>query len=618
MRPEITATVLLMLGGAAVWTARELWRRLRFRMAVVPGVVSAHQPEALEVKLRGRDEALRRLGLALSANRVLVIGGWAGIGKTTLGRALAEELEPMQTAIWVDCKKGMGLESLINALASFFGVEYQGFAYILEGNLVRNPDEAVAAFVSELDHGRNVLFLDDFHVVTDRSVIQVLLRALRLRPGKARTVILTRDVNELKEALASKGAQVTYAEELVLPSLDREGSLELLHDRGLRDSPDEDLVRLYEKTRGHPQGLELCAGLLRDGMPIEEIEALPLFQRSGDEEKSLRRVLQETEKRLSPAELHLLRRCSVFDEPFDERAMAAVCPMERCTEVAQKVERRFLLSPRNGHYELHPLLREYFCQGLKDDVPLVHGLAGQYYLTQADKTHREGERLTIRLKAHRHMELAGDNRQLVALFRSVFEPLERTGRWVEGRRICQLSLHASRALGDRKRESYCLGGLGIVYLNQGEAKKAIEYFCGALEISREVSDRRMEAGTLGNLGNAYASLRKPLKAVEYYQQALEMAIERGDRGMVGITLGNMGLAYADLGEPQNAIGNYKEALVIARETGDPWAEVNHLGNLGIAYADLAKPEKAREHYQQSLELARRIGDRRGEANAPAT
>jgi tetratricopeptide (TPR) repeat protein len=582
---------------------------------MAPGVITAHQPEALEIPLRGREQELEQLKTAIRSNRVVVVGGWAGVGKTTLGRCLAGVLQTPQVGIWVDCKRGMGLESLINALANLSGAEYEGFAYILKENLVKNPDQAVAALVRALDHGDNVLFLDDFHLVTDRHIAHDLAKALRLTTERARTVILTRELDKLKDALASKHAQVTYCEELVLADLDRRASLELLRDRGLGDWSEADLGRLYKKTRGHPQGLELCAGLLLDGMPIEDIERMPLFQRSGDEERSLRRVLQETEKRVSPGELHLLRRCSVFDEPFDERAMATVCPMEECAQIAEKVERRFLLSRRNGRYDLHPLVREYFYDRLKDDAPLVHGLAGRYYLGEVERITNDSERLALRMKAHGHFELAKDRAQLVALFPQVFDPLETTCRWAQARRICELTLDASRFLKDRKTEAQCLGDLGIICDDQGEPKEAVAYHQQALAISREVGDRRGERGHLGDLGNAYAHLGQVEEAIQCYQQSLRMAIDAGDRKMEGWNLGNLGLAYAVLKELEKAIGYYQEALIVAREIGDRRAEVNHLNNLGMASADLDRPEKAVECYQQSLELARALGDRRGEANA---
>ena len=155
--------VLGVLARPAEWAVNALRHRIRFqRKLPLGGVVTAHQPEALEIALRGRDTELEQLNEALHSNKLIVIGGWAGIGKTTLGRALAQQLQPTQIGIWVDCKSGMGLESLINALANFFGVEYEGFAYILKENLVKNPEMAVAAFVRALDQGENPCFWTTF------------------------------------------------------------------------------------------------------------------------------------------------------------------------------------------------------------------------------------------------------------------------------------------------------------------------------------------------------------------------------------------------------------------------------------------------------------------------
>jgi tetratricopeptide (TPR) repeat protein len=575
-------------------------------------VVTAHQPEALEIRLRGRETQLNHLKGALRSSKVIVVGGWAGIGKTTLGRALAQQLESTETPIWVDCKKGMGLESLINALANFFGAERQGFAYMLKENLVKSPDLAVAAFVRELDHGDNVLFMDDFHLVTDPHVLHDLVKALRLTAKQARTVILTREVDKLEEALASEHAQMTCSEELVLGDLDKPGSLELLQDRGLGDRAEGELGRLYERTAGHPKGLELCAGLLVGGMPIEEIEALPLFRRSGDDERSLRRVLEETEKRLSRDELRLLSRCSVFDEPFDAYAMAAVYRTEACADVAGKLQRRFLLSPRDGRYEVHPLVRGYFYHGLKDEAAFVHGLAGHYYLAQANGPGGETERLTLNLKAHRHFELAQDRRQLIDLFWSVFYGLDLAGRCEEASRICEVTRRASTVLKDREAEAHCLGSLGLVRADQGRVREAIHLHQQALTISREIGDRRGESADLGNLGSAYLRLGEVRKAIEYHEQALIISREIGDRRGEGADLGNLGLAYANLGEVQKAIGYYEQALIISRDIGDRGMEGNVLGNQGSAYLRLGEVQKAIEYHEQALIISREIGDRRGE------
>ncbi|TKJ31634.1 MAG: hypothetical protein CEE40_01035 [Chloroflexi bacterium B3_Chlor] len=603
--------IITILARPAGWIINTLRHRWRFRVtAPLGGVVTAREPEPLEISLRGREEELAGLEAALEAKKLIVIGGWAGIGKTTLGRALAERLAPTQTCIWVDCKPGMGLESLINALANYFGVSYEGFAFILKENLVKNPELGVAAFVRTLDHQRNVLFLDDFHLVEDRIIVNDLLRALRLRPRQGRTVVLTREVDRIKEGLAPEGVQETYAHALTLLDLDRASAVQLLRDRGLRETTEDELGRLHEKTGGHPKGLELCAGLLRSGMPMEGIEKLPLFQHSGDEQRSLRRILQETERRLSRDELRLLARCSVFDEPFSAQAMECVYQTETSRRVAATLEEKFLLSRTDDHHELHPLLREYFHARLKDDSALVHGLAGHHYLSETDEAPDDPLGLTLTLKAHRHFELAGDHRQLLELFWRVFNPLELSVRLGEAERICELTLDASGPLRDRGRQSDTLGALGIICARQGEMQKAIEYYEQALDIAREIGDRRGEGNHLGNLGNAYADLGQLEKAIEYHKQALVISKEIGDRRGEGSDLGNLGLAYAALGQVEKAIEYYQQALEIAREIGDRRGEGSHLNNLGEVWKEQGEYECALASYLLALEVGQAINDPR--------
>jgi tetratricopeptide (TPR) repeat protein len=613
MPDALKSTVLAILASAFGWVAHRLWRRLRFRRALPwGGVVTAHEPERLEIPVSGREEELASLEKALEKKSLIVVGGWAGIGKTTLGRALAQRLDWPKLGVWVDCKAGMGLESLINALANYFGTNHEDFSRILEKDLATTPEQGIAAFVSALDRKENIVFLDDFQLVDDPVVLDDLLKALSLRPKQARTVVLTREADRVKDLLRPEGAKHAYAEELPLGDLDRKGAFELLRDRGLEECGEDELQRLYDKTNGHPKGLELCAGLVKTGMEIEEIESLPLFERSGDEEKSLRKILQETEKRLSKDELRLLQRCSVFDEPFNGRAMDYIYQTDRWKDVLPGLEERFLVSRTDGQHEVHPLSREYFYTGLKD-LKLVHGLAGHYYSAQAEVSTEEQEQLTLRLKAHYHFQLAGDSHQLIEMFSHIHKPLVNAGRWVEAKRVCELTLEASRKLKDRKAESALLNSLGNMCSREGEWDRAIELYNKSLEIKEQVGDIHGMAQTYNNLGLVYANRGEWDRAIELYNKDLEISEQVGDIHGMAKTYTNLGSVYANRGEWDRAIELYNKDLEISEQVGDIHGMAKTYTNLGLVYADRGEWDRAIELYNKDLEISEQVGDIHGMA-----
>jgi len=147
-----------------------------------------------------------------------------------------------------------------------------------------------------------------------------------------------------------------------------------------------------------------------------------------------------------------------------------------------------------------------------------------------------------------------------------------------------------------------------VYVDLGQAQKALDYYNQALPISREVGDRSGEAATLNNIGSAYSALGQAQKALDYYNQALPISREVGDRGGEATTLTNIGAVYRALGQPQKALDYYSQALPIRREVGDLGGEAVTLSDIGGVYSDLGQPQKALDYYNQALPLAVAVED----------
>jgi tetratricopeptide (TPR) repeat protein len=207
-------------------------------------------------------------------------------------------------------------------------------------------------------------------------------------------------------------------------------------------------------------------------------------------------------------------------------------------------------------------------------------------------------------------------------------------------------------MGDRRRECFALGALGLVYGMLGEHARAIEYHRQELTVAREIGDRRLEGDALRHLGITFSISGEQLRAIEYHKQALvadrdsgdlageaedltdlstaherlgdfgpaaeyrerALAIHRktGDRLGAANDLANLGIAYASLGEYRRAIGYHEQSLAIHRELGDRRAEATALGNLGNSYGNLGEYRRAIEYHEQALAIHREIGDRWGE------
>ncbi|MEO0537013.1 MAG: tetratricopeptide repeat protein [Cyanobacteria bacterium P01_A01_bin.123] len=113
----------------------------------------------------------------------------------------------------------------------------------------------------------------------------------------------------------------------------------------------------------------------------------------------------------------------------------------------------------------------------------------------------------------------------------------------------------------------------------GQFQAALESCQAQLEHYQTNGDRRRESYTLGNLGLAYAGLGQPAQADEFYQQSLGLARQINDRRTEAIVLNNQGRAAHDRGQYEQANTLYQQALSIARDIGERALEEQILLNL---------------------------------------
>lgn len=436
-------------------------------------------------------------------------------------------------------------------------------------------------------------------------------------------------------------------------------AVDYLASNGLDKVEPEKLEELATGVDGHPLALKLLVELVKEFGVKDTLEDLSMYQESKDDTIKKARKLFD---KLAGEEKELLERFSVYREPVDLKGLKEIFTENTPKNAVKKlIDKSLLETNHNGKYWLHPLVREFSYEDLKNKKK-THILAVKYYLSfSLPKNPTKKESLQSAIEAHYHackaeeydlaaniiwmynlphlLDLWGNSRTLIEIYEKLLpkdhfkdEPIlkkrsihgcilgnlggahSNLGEPRKAIKYYEQALKFVREEGDKREEGAALGNIGNEYCHLGKSRKAIEYYEQALEILREIGDRQAEGNLLGNLGNVHNDLKELRKAIEYYEQALRIAKETKDRRGEGYLLGNLGNAYNGLGEPRIAIEYFEQAISILREIGDRRGEGNHLGNLGNARRRLGEPRKAIEYYEQALNISREIRDQRGEGN----
>jgi len=152
-----------------------------------------------------------------------------------------------------------------------------------------------------------------------------------------------------------------------------------------------------------------------------------------------------------------------------------------------------------------------------------------------------------------------------------------------------------------------MGNIGIVYYEQKNYQKALDYYLKALKINEVSGNKTGIALNLGNIGLIYSEQTDYDKALEYYFRALKINEELGKKNAIAIRLGNIGTAYKALGDHKKALEYYTKALKIGEELGDKKGIASRLGNIGILYIATGKYASAHAFLNRALVITTNIG-----------
>lgn len=549
------------------------------------------------VEIVGRTRELEELRSWLKDGPpILLLTGMAGIGKTTVARALFQEAKE---GVWIRVYPFHSPSSLLTSIAH--GLSSSGRSRLLSYTRSNPPDYVEAALLLTREGAGLQLFFDD--VGASPSAAQVLRLLLESPPPGCKVLMTARRRPDFLKAADFLGGTVG---EMPMEGLPLEETRELLQQLGVGSARVEEV---HEMTGGHPLLLKMAA-------------SADTFPRTADVAAFF---LDEVLADLDNAEEEALIRASVFRRPVPLDALGGIASRTLRSLVTAGV-----LTHNDGLYEVHdiiaPLVREHEGEGIRE----AHERAARFCATVADwleaihhyqaagqvgrALHLADERLDVILEAGQAEEVlkfVRDARRTrnSALIHLEARALDYLGRWARALVVLEEGIPGAEA----GRRTPMLLLRGRILSKRGEAEEAEQTFQEAAALARKEGDDLDLGRALYGLGIVKRKLGRLDEALGLMQEALEFF--RGDDAQAERGRAHMEMGVIELqGErPEEAVRWFLDSASLLAPSRVDSAYLHN--NLGIAYSRLARPEEALEAFEVSIKLAEEAGMVRAEAYA---
>ena len=155
-----------------------------------------------------------------------------------------------------------------------------------------------------------------------------------------------------------------------------------------------------------------------------------------------------------------------------------------------------------------------------------------------------------------------------------------------------------------------LGSIGIVFSEQSNYAKALQYYLKSVTIYEKLKDEEKCAKLYNNIGIVYQSLSSYFKALAYFVKAQKIQEKLGDSN-IGITYTNIANVYLKQNNSAKAYEYYTKAKSALDQHPNPRALGEWYNNVGLYFKAVKQPEKAIEHWNNAIQTFESIEDKFG-------
>lgn len=527
-----------------------------------------------------------------------MLGGEAGVGKTSLTRQLAHEVDSSARVLVGACD-ALSTPRPLGPIEDIASSASENLAQLLRGNARR--DEIFRAVLTELSLGPEptLLIIEDVHWADEATLD--LMRFLGRRIGGTRSLVLA---TYREDEVGSTHPLRIVLGDLATASNVRRMSLPPLSERAVRTLVgvrDLDVGALYNRTGGNPFYVTEVLATEVNGIPPTVRDAV--LTRAARLSEPARRALAAAAVMGSPMEPRILPEVADVDTVAIEECLAS--GMLRADgeslafrhELAREAILATISPPRRR--ELHSLVLarlRALPQSDKDVAVLAHhaDAAGDRdaVLEYAPAAARDAAALRANREAAaqyvRALRFAKGlpDEQRLALLEAYAEVSDLSGQGAPGIGPRNEMIVLARAIGDRAKEAEHLSWLALSLSTAWRTTDAERAMEEALAILADIPEGLAHARVYSILAELRMMHRDLVPAVAWGERAVDLAERFGDDLTLAQALNSLGGARLVGDDVERGRADLERCLDIARQVGDEGLEAGALADLGSGLSEV--------------------------------
>jgi len=331
----------------------------------------------------GRKSEYNNLSQLIQQNRIVIIEGLSGIGKTALATFYAHNTANTYKAVaWHEIQVDESISTLIESIAEKLKAQGQEFLHSKVWGKQQSQLTTIKSLIEQLRKEKILLVLDSFEIFLDddhklKAEFENLIDELFRSSFNSNVILTTKIKPRPHPRLLNQYSTIELKGLTDLDSTTLLSELANKHNIQLDVSSEQ---QIYKATQGHPMALNFVVAALIYG---ESIQFLLKNLQAVVASEVAPHLINLLYAKLPNDAQRLLKASSAFRKPF---TVADINPLQVKADFTELKAFFFIESDiSKQRYFLHPIVREYAYKLLKEDTAMfsnTHKSIGELYIAK--------------------------------------------------------------------------------------------------------------------------------------------------------------------------------------------------------------------------------------------